>query len=188
FRRDFLSGHDKRTPRNTPRLRRLLKSVMIRTRRADTQLTFAPRKVETVWVRQSAPERLLYRQVSEVVAEAVHAEPGQPGRPPYFTLMGLQKGMGSSGGSARRTPEKLAAHPDGLDPRRVRTYAERARALADDASKPRALLKCIASLKGEKAIVFTQFRATQDAIVQALRAEGVAVAEFHGEMNWREKE
>ena len=30
FRRDFLSGHDKRTPRNTPRLRNLLKVVMIR--------------------------------------------------------------------------------------------------------------------------------------------------------------
>ena len=37
FRRDFLSGHDKRTPRNTPKLRRLLQSVMIRTRRADTR-------------------------------------------------------------------------------------------------------------------------------------------------------
>src|ERR1051326_7504849 len=96
FRRDFLSGHDKRTPRNTPRLRRLLKSVMIRPRRADTTLTFAPRKVETLWVPQSAGERLLYRQVSEFVADAVHADHAQPGRPHYFTLMVLQKEMGSS--------------------------------------------------------------------------------------------
>ena len=38
FRRDFLSGHDRRSPRNTPRLRSLLESVMIRTRRSDTDL------------------------------------------------------------------------------------------------------------------------------------------------------
>src|SRR5262249_31124919 len=84
--------------------------------------------------------------------------------------------------------QKLAAHPDGLDPKRVQVFAERARSLAEEATKPKTLLKCIAGLRGEKAIVFTQFRATQEAIVQALRADGVAVAEFHGEMNWREKE
>jgi SNF2 family DNA or RNA helicase len=188
FRRDFLSGHDKRTPRNTPRLRRLLKSVMIRTRRADTQLTFAPRKVETLWVPQTAPERLLYRQVSEFVASAVHAEHAQPGRPHYFTLMVLQKEMGSSWASASGTLEKLAAHPDGLDSKRVHALAERARALSEDASKLRTLLRCIAGLRGEKAIVFTQFRATQDTIVAALEAEHVPTAVFHGEMGWREKE
>ncbi len=188
FRRDFLSGHDKRTPRNTPRLRRLLQSVMIRTRRSDTTLTFAPRKVETVWVPQTAAERLLYRQVSEFVADAVKADHGQPGRPHYFTLLVLQKEMGSSWASARGTLEKLASHPDGLDPKRVRQFAERARALADDASKLRTLVRTIAALKGEKAIIFTQFRATQDVIVTALRADGYGVCEFHGEMGWREKE
>ncbi|HEV2104729.1 MAG TPA: SNF2-related protein [Candidatus Eisenbacteria bacterium] len=188
FRRDFLSGHDKRTPRNTPRLRRLLQSVMIRTRRADTRLTFAPRRVETLWVPQSPPERLLYRQVSELVADAVHADHGQPGKPHYFTLMVLQKEMGSSWSAARGTLERLAAHPDGLDGRRVRALAERAGALGDDATKLRTLLRCVASLRGEKAIVFTQFRATQDAIVAALEAAGLTLAVFHGELGWREKE
>ena len=188
FRRDFLSGHDKRTPRNTPRLRRLLQSVMIRTRRSDTTLTFAPRKVETVWVPQTAAERLLYRQVSEFVADSVKAEHGLPGRPHYFTLMVLQKEMGSSWASAQGTLEKLSSHPDGFDSKRIKQFAERARALADDASKLRTLLKTIAALKGEKAIIFTQFRATQDAIVSALRSEKYGVSVFHGEMGWREKE
>jgi len=161
---------------------------MIRTRRADTQLTFAPRRVETLWVPQSAAERQLYRQVSEFVASAVHAEHAQPGRPHYFTLMVLQKEMGSSWASASGTLEKLAAHPEGLDSKRVRAFAERARSLSEDASKLRTLLRCIAGLKGEKAIIFTQFRATQDAIVGALEAEHVTTAVFHGEMGWREKE
>lgn len=188
FRRDFLSGHDKRTPRNTPRLRRLLQSVMIRTRRSDTQLTFAPRNVEAMWVAQSAPERLLYRQVSEFVSEAVRSDSGQPGKPHYFTLMVLQKEMGSSWAAAKGTLEKLAANPEGLDAKRVRAFAERAAALGDDPSKIKTLVKCIHALKGDKAIVFTQFRATQNAIVAALRAEGIQPAVFHGEMGWREKE
>ena len=137
FRRDFLSGHDKRTPRNTPRLRRLLKSVMIRTRRADTQLTFAPRRVETLWVPQSAAERLLYRQVSEFVASAVHAEHAQPGRPHYFTLMVLQKEMGSSWASASGTLEKLART------RRASTPSACARSPSTRVRSPRTPASCV---------------------------------------------
>ncbi len=188
FRRDFLSGHDKRTPRNTPRLRRLLQSVMIRTRRSDTRLTFAPRHVETLWVPQSTGERELYREVSDFVSEAVHGEHAGPGKANYLTLMVLQKEMGSSWPAAAGTLEKLGAHADGLDPRRVRALAAQAGELSNDPTKVRTLLKCLHSLKGEKAIVFTQFRATQDAIVDALRAEHIVPAVFHGEMGWREKE
>jgi len=188
FRRDFLSGHDKRTPRNTPRLRRLLQSVMIRSRRGDTQLTFAPRRVETVWVPQSVAERALYRSVSEFVADAVHSDAGQPGKPHYFTLMVLQKEMGSSWAAACGTLARLSSHPDGLDPRRVKVFADRARELSRDPSKLRTLLRSVASLKGEKAIVFTQFRATQEAILTALREGGFEPSVFHGEMGWREKE
>jgi len=43
-------------------------------------------------------------------------------------------------------------------------------------------------MNGEKCIVFTQFRSTQDTIVDALRAEGIEPAVFHGELGWREKE
>ncbi len=188
FRRDFLSGHDKRTPRNTPRLRRLLQSVMIRTRRSDTRLTFAPRHVETLWVPQSSGERELYREVSDFVSEAVHGEHAGPGKANYLTLMVLQKEMGSSWPAAAGTLEKLGGHADGLDPKRVRALAAQAGELSNDPTKVRTLLKCLHSLKGEKAIVFTQFRATQDAIVDALRAEGIVPAVFHGEMGWREKE
>ncbi len=188
FRRDFLSGHDKRTPRNTPRLRRLLRSVMIRTRRGDTQLTFAPRKVDTLWVPQNVAERNLYKQVSEFVADAVHGDAGQPGKPHYFTLMVLQKEMGSSWAAAAGTLLRLASHPDGLDPKRVRAFADRAAALSADPSKIKTLLRSITALQGEKAIVFTQFRATQDAIVNALNDAGLSHQVFHGEMGWREKE
>lgn len=188
FKRDYLAGQDRRTPRNAPKLRRLLQSVMIRTRRSDTQLTFAPRKVETLWVPQSPPERQLYRQVSELVSDAVRHDVAQPGKPHYFTLLTLQKEMGSSWSAAAGTLRKLAANSDGLDPKRVRLFAERAAELSAEPSKMRTLLKCIHSLKGEKAIIFTQFRASLEAIVAALAAEGISHAIFHGELGWRERE
>ena len=188
FRRDFLSGHDKRTPRNTPRLRTLLESVMIRTRRADTQLTFPPRKVETSWVAQTPPERRLYQQISDFVAEAVHGDIGGPGRPHYFTLMVLQKEMGSSWAAAAETLERLSSHPDGLDPRKLKALAAKAREASASPSKVRSLTRCLASLKGEKAIIFTQFRATQETIVGALKQQGIKPEVFHGELSWREKE
>ncbi len=188
FRRDFLSGHDKRTPRNTPKLRRMLESVMIRTRRSDTNLVFAPRKVETLWVSQRPIERALYREVSDFVADAVRGEAGSPGRPHYFTLMVLQKEMGSSWEAARSTMDKLSRRPDGLDARRLRLLCDKAGEASVDSSKLRSLLRCIASLQGEKAIVFTQFRSTQDSIVEALQEHGIRPSVFHGEMGWREKE
>ncbi len=188
FRRDFLTGHDKRTPRNTPRLRSLLESVMVRTRRNETDLTFTPRKVETMWVAQTAAERALYRQVSDFVADAVRGESGAPGRPHYFTLMVLQKEMGSSWAAARATLEKLSRHPDGLDPRRLKALAARATDVSREPSKVRSLLRCVAGLGGEKCIIFTQFRPTQDAIADALRGMGIEPCLFHGEMAWNEKE
>lgn len=188
FRRDFLTGHDKRTPRNTPRLRTLLESVMIRTRRSDTDLTFQPRKVETVWVTQTPSERTLYKHVSEFVAEAVHADVGAPGKPHYFTLMVLQKEMGSSWAAARSTLDRLSQNPDGLDQKRLRALCAKADEACAAPSKVRSLLRKMATLKGEKAIIFTQFRSTQDTIVGALREAGYDTVVFHGEMGWKEKE
>lgn len=188
FRRDFLSGHDKRSPRNTPRLRTLLESVMIRTRRSDTNLTFPPRDVETVWVTQTPGERALYRQLSDFVADAVRGVHGAPGKPHYLTLMVLQKEMGSSWAAARATVDKLALHPDGLEPKRLREFSQRAQTVSGAPSKVRSLVKLVTSLKGEKCIVFTQFRLTQEALVNALREVGIEPAIFHGELGWREKE
>jgi SNF2 family DNA or RNA helicase len=188
FRRDFLSGQDKRAPRNAPKLRALLQSVMIRSRRSDTNITFAPRRVETLWVAQTAAERKLYRDVSDFVVESVRSEEGGPGRRHYFTLIVLQKEMGSSWAAARSTLEKLSRSPDGLDARRLKLLAARAAEASRDQSKVRSLLKRIAALGGEKCIVFTQFRSTQDSFVQALRGAGIEPAVFHGELGWREKE
>ncbi|MEP7028857.1 MAG: C-terminal helicase domain-containing protein, partial [Candidatus Eisenbacteria bacterium] len=50
-----------------------------------------------------------------------------------------------------------------------------------------ALVKLLKSLD-DKAIVFTQFRASQEEIAKALSAEGIPNQVFHGEQTWQEKE
>ena len=157
FRRDFLSGHDKRAPRNTPKLRELLQHVMIRTRRVDTDIAFAPRRVETLWVTQSPEERKLYRQVSDFVADSVRVGEHGPGRNHHFTLIVLQKEMGSSWSAAAGTLEKLARHPDGLDAKRLRALANRASVVQQEQTGAIAAA-ALQSLQPQKCIVFTQFR------------------------------
>jgi SNF2 family DNA or RNA helicase len=187
FCRDFMAGGDRRMPRNTAKLRGLLQNIMIRTRRADTDIVFAPRRVETVWVPQSPEERRLYRQVSEFISAAVRSTDGAPGHRWYFTLMVLQKEMGSSWNAARATLERMGQNPEGLDAATLRRLAARAGALPVP-SKPRMLLKRLRELQGEKVVIFTQFRSTLESLAATLRAEGVEPLVFHGELGWREKE
>ncbi len=122
------------------------------------------------------------------MAAVVRGEAGSPGRPHYFTLMVLQKEMGSSWASARATLERLSGNPDGLDARRLKLLAARAAEASKSPSKVRSLLRALNGMGGEKCIVFTQFRGTQETIVGALRQAGIEPAGFHGELGWREKE
>jgi len=117
----------------------------------------------------------------------VHGDAG-PGRPHYFTLMVLQKEMGSSWAAAASTLGKLSGSPDGLDPRRLKLLTARAADASRAPSKVRSLLRCVSAIGADKCIVFTQFRSTQDVIVEALRSTGIEPAVFHGELAWREKE
>ena len=96
-----------------------------------------------MWVTQTPTERKLYREVSDFVADSVRADIGGPGRPHYFTLMVLQKEMGSSWAAAHSTLEKLARHPDGLDPKRLRLLSGRVKDASASPSKLRTLMRAL---------------------------------------------
>ena len=51
----------------------------------------------------------------------------------------------------------------------------------------KALVHLLSGLK-EKAIVFTQFRGTQELLAEALAAAGLQAVLYHGEQDWQEKE
>jgi len=187
FRAEFMTAGDRLRPRNTDKLRQLLASVMIRAQRAHTNLKFPKREVKTITLELSEAEAALYQDVSSFVIKTIASGDEDVARRWYFTLVVLQKEMGSSIAAARKTLTHLANKAStGLETKALKELARRAIAI-DDATKTKALVKLLQSLD-DKAIVFTQFRASQEEISQALTDAGVPNVIFHGEQTWQEKE
>ncbi len=187
FRAEFMTAGDRLRPRNTDKLRSLLSSVMIRAQRAHTNLKFPRRNVKTITLDLSPPEAALYRDVSEFVIRTIESGNDDVARRWYFTLVVLQKEMGSSIAAARKTLEHLAGKAQtGLETKALKALAERAAAMGET-TKLRSVVKLLRGLD-DKAIVFTQFRASQEEIAKALTEAGVVNEIFHGEQTWQEKE
>lgn len=187
FKREFMTSGDRLRPRNVEKLRELLAQVMIRSQRAQTHIEFPRRHVRTLAVDLSDEEAELYADVSEFVSHTIESGNDEVRQRWYFTLVVLQKEMGSSTAAAAGTLRRLAERSrPGLETARLRTLAERAEGVRDQ-RKVQALVALLASLN-EKAIVFTQFRGTQELLFRALEEAGLSAVMYHGEQDWSEKE
>jgi SNF2 family DNA or RNA helicase len=187
FRAEFMTAGDRLRPRNTDKLRSLLSSVMIRAQRANTQIKFPRRQVKTLTLDLADDEAALYRDVSEFVIKTIESGNEDVARRWYFTLVVLQKELGSSIAAAAKTLHHLATKAaTGLETRALKDLARRATAVGRS-TKVDALVRLLKTLD-DKAIIFTQFRASQMEIAAALTEAGIANEIFHGEQTWQEKE
>jgi SNF2 family DNA or RNA helicase len=187
FKRDFMTSGDRLRPRNVERLRDLLTQVMIRSQRAQTHIKFPKRYVRTLAVQLSDEENQLYADVSDFVARTMELGDDEVRQRWYFTLVVLQKEMGSSSAAAAGTLRRLSSRArPGLETARLLSLADRAEGIRES-RKVQALVQLLSGL-GEKAIVFTQFRGTQDLLARSLAAAGLEAALYHGEQDWAEKE
>ncbi len=187
FRAEFMTAGDRLKPRNTDKLRALLASVMIRAQRANTQIKVPRRNVKTLTIDLSPSEAELYRDVSEFVIKTIESGDEDVARRWYFTLVVLQKELGSSIASAAKTLQHLAGKAGtGLSSKALKDLASRAVA-SGRSTKVDALVQLLGGLE-DKAIVFTQFRASQDEIAAVLTEAGIPNEIFHGEQTWQEKE
>lgn len=189
FRRAFMVRGDKRLPKNTRELSRLLGKVMIRTTRSSTAIRFPDRHVETVTFALSETERALYDGVSDFIRRITGTGDESLYQKWHFILMVLQKEIGSSSFAARGTLRKvLTDHGSGDDEtRELRRLVELADAI-DDNAKLRGLDRVMAEREGEKVIIFTQFLETLAYLERSLTARGVKVSVFHGGLSASEKE
>ena len=187
FRAEFMTAGDRLKPRNTDKLRSLLSSVMIRAQRANTQIKFPRRQVKTLTLDLADEEAALYRDVSEFVIRTIEKGDEDVARRWYFTLVVLQKELGSSIAAAAKTLHHLATKAaTGLETKALKELARRATAVGRS-TKVEALVRLLKSLD-DKAIVFTQFRASQMEIAAVLNEAGIPNEIFHGEQTWQEKE
>lgn len=177
FRREFMI--DRRSAKQVQPLRQRLAEVMVRTTRREALLRLPRRIVETVPVRLSAAEDEFYRSVLAYARGLYRGSGGQQGL--VLPLILLLRELCSSPDAAQRTLAAMAAG-NRLPPDERRRAAELARVagtLGECAGKLAAATTWIARQR-EPVIVFTEFRATQEALARRLAAAGVNVVLFHG--------
>ena len=187
FQQQFIDRRDKLAPRNLDQLHSLLAEAMVRNRRSNVSVGLTRRYASTQPVILGTDERALYDDVTAFVKAHLRTLPHDGDEvqarkaPPIFSRMALvtlQKELGSSGLAASDTLDKLA---EGARDKEMQQWlhaaAERARNVSN--AKITALLD-LTRKWDDKLVIFTQFRRTQQQIVQALQGAGESVAQFHG--------
>ena len=184
FRRDHVARGDRRQPKDPEGLRRLLAGVMVRNRRATTAMALTRRVARTLLVEPKPPERALYADLSEFLLRHFRRGAGIT----RMVVQTLQMELGSSARAAASTLEKLLAR-EGLEREGregLEGFLTLARAVSEEA-KSRALRELLGSW-GDKLLIFTRYRATQDHLARLLAGAGEACALYHGGLSRQEKE
>ena len=183
FRQDHVARGDKRQPRDPETLRRLLSEVMVRNRRATTDVSLPRRIARTVVVEPTAQEQALYTDLSNYLRQE-HRSGVEITR---MLAQTLQMELGSSPRAAAATLERLLQRTSWRGDVRVtwQRFREQAQHLSD--AKSRTLLHLLRAWD-DKLLVFTRFRATQDYVASVLRTAGEPVAMYHGGLRRDEKE
>ncbi len=186
FHHHFVNS-DQETLVNRDELQERLEKVMIRNRRAGTDIDFTNRSIDTRTFEPSPEERELYQAVSDYVKGAYSKDQGQK-----LVLMLLQKEVVSSPEALRMTIERR------LDDQSELTHTEELESILDlignieTVTKQEKLLSIVEEARDHvemgRVIVFTQFRATQQKILDRLAEEGYNTHAFHGGHSSQEKE
>ncbi len=183
FQRRFVL--DRRTPRDTSTLRKLLSTCLVRNRRGPGTIELPPRRVHAVPVELSSAERRFYEAVSGFLRDEYRRAGATSG---VLALITLQRELCSSVPAAMETLAALwhKARDGDLRERLGRLLAM-GEQLARTSAKADRLLELIRS-SDEKFVVFTEFRATQLFIRWRLEQAGIAALGFDGTMSASKKE
>jgi len=189
FRKRFIHPVNKKLPINPELLKRHLASHMIRNSRMETQLQLPPRRVVLKEVDPSPQELEVYNRLTAFVRENYYLVSRSAQGINQLTLMLLQKLAASSPWALRDSLDNLAQKEDLFHDIRL-TLDEMARECHELATptKFQITLKYLQEeLKGEKVILFTQFRSTQKQLMKFLENHQLEVVDFHGEMTTKKK-
>jgi SNF2 family DNA or RNA helicase len=187
FKKQFVEKGDPFSPRNRERLRALLGEVMVRNTRAlaGRGIELPPRFAQTVVVEPSPEEAALYQAVLHLVRSGEKSKSG--------SRLCLRTLLEEAGSSAQAVLDTVGRLDSGLSAAALAPLAEAARATSQ--VKARKLVKLLELVRalgsfspGSKAVVFTRFRATLEALSAALLAAGIAHSSFHGGMSGPQKD
>lgn len=168
---------DRYTPKNVVELRRQLAEVMVRSTRRATELKFPERQVTTISVKPSQAESkayvLLWQQLHQAYLKLSAKERN------ILPMVVLLRELCSSAVAAADSLSRLIAGTQYkyIDP----TSAKKIYGILQNlrSSKLEYLTQVIGE-GHEKAIVFTEFRLSQEQIVKSLEEKGLCVTVYHG--------
>ena len=185
---DFASNFvvDKRQPKNEGQLRDELSKVMIRNRRGEGPVNFTKRKVRNIPLILSPEERVLYDGVTSFVKEQYQESGGNLSS--MLSLVTLQREVCSSRDAVFITLVNLIKKLPADSPKRDRMMEllQTIRTVKTN-TKAETTLALIKEMN-EKVIVFTEYRATQEYLLQYFRDHGLMCVSYSGGMNRGKKD
>ena len=186
FRNHFLDNTDSRRPKNAGSLRRLLNDVMIRNRRSKVDISFPQRRAAIYHLTLSEAEWQLYADVTDYIRRRFQDR--ESDKHLRLTLMILQRELSSSPQAVASTLRKMVNDRGYSDT--ARAELQRFLELAESIPIGRKLtaVREILNRFPGKFLIFTEYRATLDSIVNQLREWDIPVVGFHGGLDIRQKE
>ncbi|MFD2116261.1 DEAD/DEAH box helicase [Paenibacillus yanchengensis] len=179
---------DKRLPKNEDQLQDALSSVMIRNRRSDGDINFTKRHVKNIPLQLSEEEQQLYDAVTRFVKEQVSESESEGTGASVLSLLTLQREVCSSRDAVfltlvnmfKKTTEDSSLRP------KIWELVETIRSIKAN-TKAEKTLEVIQEVN-EKVIVFTEYRATQEYLLQFFREHNIAAVPYRGGMNRGKKD
>ncbi len=177
---------DKRLPKNEDRLQQELSQVMIRNRRGDGNVEFTKRHVKNIPLTLSDEEQILYDSVTRFVKQRFEESERDFGS--MFSLVTLQREVCSSRDAVFVTLVNLFKKTPQHSPVRQKIWelVEIIKSIQANtkAEKTMELIRDI----NDKAIVFTEYRASQEYLVNFFKQHQIVSVPYRGGMNRGKKD
>lgn len=183
FKQEFML--DRHSPKNLLRLRELLGEVMVRRSRRDTLIRFPRREVRALSVPLAGAELQFYQRMVEALRDAYRAQPVDKRN--MLPLILLLRETCSHPAAARRTLQTMQkSQLKALLP--TKTLAELVAYSEIEQPAKLAITVDFLCKAHEKVIVFTEFKATQNALLTACTAAGLHTVTYYGGLSAAEKD
>ncbi|SEH66791.1 Helicase conserved C-terminal domain-containing protein [Halopenitus malekzadehii] len=190
FERRFVADKETSQIKNADELQKRLQPVMIRNRREETKIDFTNRRVQTNTFEPSASEQKLYESVTDFVRSSYSSANAR-----HLVMLTLEKEVVSSPRAVDGTISRWLERDDHSISRSERNQLSAIRETIDSidtTTKQKRLSNILGSLDDQveetQAVVFTQFRPTQQEIAEQVRREGYTAHIVNGDLSSRGKE
>jgi SNF2 family DNA or RNA helicase len=177
---------DKRLPKNEDQLQEALSTVMIRNRRGDGGIQFTKRIVKNIPLTLSPEEQALYNAVTSFVKERYDESGGDISS--ALSLVTLQREVCSSRDAVFLTLVNMFKKTAEDSPVRAKIWelVEVIRGIKANTKAEKAME--LVREMNDKVIIFTEYRATQEYLLQFFRSHNMVAVPYRGGMNRGKKD